>query len=248
MIFWIILWIAVAVGAPMLLFFIGSKNKPVKIGLQLLLFVAVIFLSYSLYQGIMTPIRFEKEKTKRYKAAVQQLIKVRTAQEAYKNVNQKYTPDFDSLIQFAKTDSLRLIVKIGTVPDSILERPDIKFDRVLGEKYALEKKYIRRDTVKVSVLDSLFKGYDINELGKVPYQKGKRFKMDTATLEISGLFIPVFEASVQNKVLLDGLDKQLIINLDDDLSRSEKFTGLKVGSLTENNNNEGNWSKDLELK
>ena len=40
---------------------------------------------------------------------------------------------------------------------------------------------------------------------------------------------------------LKGLDDQLRINLNDQRRVQEKYPGLKVGSLTETNNNAGNW-------
>jgi hypothetical protein len=246
--FWIFFWIVIAGAAPTLLYFVGSKNKIVKIGLQVILLAAIIFLSKSLYDGIMSPIRFENEKTTRYKAAVQELIQIRKAQEAFKRENGKFTPSFEKLIEFVKHDSLTVVVAIGAVDDSIFEKPEINFDRIKAEKYALDKGYIKRDSVKVCVIDSLFKGFDIETLGQVPFQKGKMFKMDTATVSMSGIPVPVFEASVTNKVLLDGLDKQLIINLNETEIQLERFPGLRAGLLESSNNNEGNWSKEYELK
>ncbi len=247
-IFWIIFWIVLAIAAPTLLFFIGRKNAIVKIALQVLLFVSIIFLAKGLYDGIMQPIRFEQEMTVRYKVAVHELMQIRKAQEAYKRTRGKYTPSFDSLVAFVKSDSLRLVIKTGSVHDSIFERPDIAFDRVKAEKYALEKGYITRDTTKVSVVDSLFKNYNIERLGAVPGHKDVKFKMDTAIVNVSGIKVPVFEAVISNNILLEGLEKQLIINLNDNQLRAEQYPGLKVGSLKVSNNNEGNWSKEYELK
>lgn len=247
-ILWIVFWIVVAVGAPILYYKLGGKNKIIKVALQLILVASVVYLGYRLYEGIMEPIRFDKQKTKRYKATVQELMRIRTAQEAYKKEHDKYTPHFDTLIEFVKEDSLREIIKIGTIPDSIFENPEVNFDRLKAQKRALEYGLIKRDTMPISIKDSLFKDYNIEALGKVPFRKNAYFEMDTAIVTVSGINIPVFEASVTNNVLLKGLNKQLIINLSDDQRRAEKFPGLKVGSLSENNNNEGNWSKELELK
>ncbi|HCY00899.1 MAG TPA: hypothetical protein DG754_12240, partial [Bacteroidales bacterium] len=57
----------------------------------------------------------------------------------------------------------------------------------------------------------------------------------------SGLTIKVFEAKVHNDVLLKGLDRQLVINMNDLRRKLERFPGLQVGSLTEATNNSGNW-------
>ena len=57
----------------------------------------------------------------------------------------------------------------------------------------------------------------------------------------SGLKIKVFEAKVHNNVLLKGLDRQLVINMNDLRKKLERYPGLQVGSLTEATNNAGNW-------
>ena len=66
--------------------------------------------------------------------------------------------------------------------------------------------------------------------------------MDTASLVSgSGYTIKVFEASVTYDTYLGDLDKQEVANLKDVATKSNKFAGLKVGSLEEINNNAGNW-------
>ncbi|HOG20367.1 MAG TPA: hypothetical protein PKW37_08000 [Salinivirgaceae bacterium] len=51
------------------------------------------------------------------------------------------------------------------------------------------------------------------------------------------MIVNVFESSALNNDILRGLDEQLIINLND----GKPYPGLRVGSLTESNNNAGNW-------
>jgi hypothetical protein len=57
----------------------------------------------------------------------------------------------------------------------------------------------------------------------------------------SGLKVPVFEAKAHNNLILRGLDRQYVINLNETRRLNEKYPGLKVGSLTETVNNAGNW-------
>jgi len=49
--------------------------------------------------------------------------------------------------------------------------------------------------------------------------------------------VQVFEATAKNFDILDGMDRQLIVNLND----LKDFPGLKVGDIEEANNNAGNW-------
>ncbi len=250
----VLIWVAVAVGAGILAYFVGGKNKIIKNSLQIILFAAICFLGYTLYSGIQEPIIFKKEKDKRYRATVKELIHVRDAQIAFKREKGKYAADFDSLIYFVQNDSITEIKRDGVIPDSIFLQAGNK--RSEAEKIALKLGIIFRDTIRVSTLDSLFRKYDITKLGQVPFTKGEMFKMDTITIETGGLTLHIFEASVHNNVLLNGLNYELILNLNDDATKlnrdieneaRKKYPGIKVGSLLENNNNEGNWEKIYEL-
>ena len=55
--------------------------------------------------------------------------------------------------------------------------------------------------------------------------------------------VKVFEVYALYDILLNGMDKQLVINYIDEREKIVKFTGLKVGSLKEATNNSGNWEK-----
>ncbi len=227
-------------------FLASASNKIVKYLLSIVFVGLVIFLGYMLYQSIMTPIRFNVEKQKRYQAAVNELKRIRTAQIVFKNENGKYTKYLDSLKSFIQTDSLTVIRKEGSVPDSIYLQQGNNLKK--AEKVAIKMGIIVRDTIRVAIADTLYKDYDFNRFGIVPYTDGYKFEMDTATVDAGGMKINVFEAKVSNDVLLNGLNRQLILNLNDDAIKNDRYPGLKVGSLKENNNNEGNWDKEYDIK
>ena len=42
-------------------------------------------------------------------------------------------------------------------------------------------------------------------------------------------------------VLLKGMDRQLIVNLNEERKITNRYPGLKVGSIDQPNNNAGNW-------
>ena len=194
---------------------------------QILLLIAIAILSYFIYESIMNPIRFNKEKDKRYHKTIERLKDIRTAQLAFRSENSKFTGSFDTLIDFVKHDSFKVVRQIGSMDDSV----------------AVAKGLVYRDTVKISVLDSIFpKAYPVDSLRFVPYTGGKEFELGAGEITTgSGLTVKVFEAKVHNNVLLKGLDKQLVINLNDLRKKLERYPGLKVGSLTEATNNAGNW-------
>lgn len=246
----ILLGVVIGVAILVLLiggsYFISSGNKMIKYVLSFLFLGLASFAGYTLYESIMTPIRFNTEKEKRFQETVDELKKIRTAQIAYKNENEKYTPSLDSLKKFVQNGQLTIIKKIGIVPDSIYLQQDN--DIVKAEKVCLKMGIIKRDTLRIAITDTLFKNYNIDRFGKVPFTDGYKFEMDTASIPAGGVNINVFEAKVPNLLLLNGMNKQLILNLDDDAIKNNKYPGLKVGSLEENNNNDGNWDKEYDLK
>lgn len=195
----------------------------------LILVLAVVagWLAYVLYDSIMDPIRFDNLKEVRYNAAIAKLKDIRTAQVAYRSENKKYASTFDSLINFLKTGNFQVIRQIGSLDDSA----------------AVAEGRVRRDTIVVSVRDSLFRGINVDSLRYVPFTShGEEFTLDAGDLRTaSKVVVPVFEVSVTNNVLLNGLDKQYIININDMASQVGKFPGLRVGSMTEATNNAGNW-------
>ncbi len=205
--------------------------------IQILLFIAALVLTYFIYQSIQRPIEFGKAKDARYETTVAKLKDIRKAQLAYKDVFGKFCGSWDTLIHFVTYDSVRNVKAIGELTDSMIEAK-------ISEKKAIEMGLIIRDTVKVSVIDALFGGkYDANSLRYVPVPgEPTEFHLGQTIITTgSGIQVPVFEAKAHNNIILRGLDEQLIINLNDSRRTNEKYPGLKVGSLTETNNNSGNW-------
>jgi type II secretory pathway pseudopilin PulG len=194
---------------------------------QIVLLAVIVVLAYLVYDSILNPIRFNNEKDKRYAKTIQRLKDIRTAQIAYRSEKNKFTGSFDTLINFVKKAEFRVLRQIGSLDDSL----------------AVARGLVYRDTVRVSVMDSLFKNnYPIDSLRIVPFTGGAQFEMAAGVLNTgSGLKVQVFEAKVHNNVLLKGLDRQLVINLNDLRKKLERYPGLQVGSLTEATNHAGNW-------
>jgi hypothetical protein len=204
--------------------------------IQIVLTVAIIALGYLCVESIQKPVRFKQAHEMRKDKVIKRLENIREAQKAYKSLNGKFTGSFDTQIDIITRDSLSLIKMEGRLTDSMLEEG-------MTERKALELGIIQRDTSYVMIKDSLFDGNFIaDSLRYVPFSKKKEFEMDATELETaSGVSVPVFEAKVRNNVYLQGLDKQQIINLDEDAITYERYPGLKVGSLEEANNSAGNW-------
>ncbi|HOY51594.1 MAG: hypothetical protein KA780_00545 [Prolixibacteraceae bacterium] len=205
--------------------------------LQVVLFLVAIGLAYLIYASIQRPIDFKKEQTARYNATIERLKDIRKAELAFKDVHGRFTGSWDTLLHFVKFDSIRMVRKIGNITDSMLEQG-------ITERKALQLGLIVRDTIRESVLTSVFgDDYEIDQLKYIPVPDTvAEFQLGATVIATgSGINVPVFEAKAHNNILLRGLDEQLRINLNDQRRVQNKYPGLKVGSLTETNNNAGNW-------
>ena len=206
-----------------------------KVTLKILLAVAVVLLAYMCYRSIMGPIEFKDEKGRRENLIKARLIDIRKAQIEYKNIHKVHAANFDELSKFLKDEKLPFLIKEGVLTDEQLEKG-------MTEKEAVKKGLIRRDTIWVTAVDTLFgKGYNVDDLRNVP-GANVQFTMDTATLTSgSGYTVKVFQCGVQYDDYLGDLDKQLVYNLKDKAEKMNKYPGLRVGSVEEINNNAGNW-------
>ena len=215
-------------------------NQKVKIILQIVLFAIAVYLSYALYESIMTPIRFQKAYERRSELVKQKLMKIRDLEVAYESKYGHYTANWDSLINFAKHDSIVVVKAFGTVPDSIYLKARTRRE---AELEALKLGIITRDTIKIAVRDTLFKEpYDIDTLKYVPFTNLKEvFQINAGFITTQAkVKMPVFEVKVHNNTYLQGLDRQMVINLNDEARDNNKFPGLAVGSMTEVTTS-GNW-------
>ena len=206
-----------------------------RVTLKILLAVAVVLLAYMCYRSIMGPIEFKDERDRRENLIKARLIDIRKAQIEYKNIHKVHAANFDELSKFLKDEKLPFLIKEGVLTDEQLEKG-------MTEKEAVKKGLIRRDTVWVTAVDTLFgKGYNVDDLRNVP-GANVQFTMDTATLTSgSGYTVKVFQCGVLYDDYLGDLNKQEVYNLKDKASKMGKYAGLRVGSVEEINNNAGNW-------
>jgi len=203
--------------------------------IQIVLAIAIVVLAYLIWESIQTPIRFNKEKDKRYEATIQKMKDIRTAELAFKDEYGRFTGSFDTLINFIEKDSMKVVKAEGSLSDELLEQG-------WTEAIAVQEGLIKRDTIRIAIKDTLFSdNYSAKNLWKVPYTKNDSIKLATNVVNISKTEVNVFEAKVHNNILLHGLDEQLIINLNERMRNANNFPGVKVGDLNEPNNNAGNW-------
>ncbi len=192
---------------------------------QVILAIVIIGLGYLVFESVMKPVRFNKEKANREKVVIQKLKDIRNSQLIYKQLTGSYADGFDTLINFLKVAEIP-VVKI------IADPTDTTFTRTIN------------DTVGyINVADSLFgkiKGFSFANFKTIPYSGGMLFEMKADTIERGGVEVHVFEAKAPFTAFLKGMDEQTVFNLISKYNDIDKYPGLKVGSLTEPST-DGNW-------
>lgn len=203
-----------------------------KIYVQIFLIIIIILLSFLLYRSIIQPIRFNRERDIREEAAISRLIDIRKAQHAFKDVYNRYTDNFDTLIDFIQQDSFKIQRKTGSYnPDE------------MDENEAVNLRLVKISLTPVSVRDSLFSDRkNIKFIRYVPYTDQEEFQMDAGQIITpSGFVVNVVEVSVLYETLLNGMNQHLVANYVNERERITGFPGLKIGSMVEVTNNSGNW-------
>ena len=222
-----------------------------KVFTYLILPACIVGLTYALVKSIMEPVEFNKHKDYRTDIAVQRLKDIRDLQVAYKNVNGRYSSTLDSLKLFYNEGKIKVVMQIGSKDDSLAmvnttnlkkRNPRIKPEQML-ELYKQGQKLVFEIQNEVPVKDTLFntrEDFNVDSLALIPFC-GDSVIMESTVKMVSGVKVPLFEASMPYKSLLRGLNNQLRINLDSERNDQGRYPGLKVGSVTAPNNNAGNW-------
>lgn len=190
--------------------------------------IIIILLAFLIIRSIQQPVKFNKEKNLREAAAIVKLKDIRTLQVAYKNVNGKFAPCIDSLIDFYNNGKMTVIRSIGSMDDSV----------------AVAQGKVKREAIEIPVRDTLLKNrpdFKASELKVIPFSDGDEIIMHETIKEVSGVDVPLFEAQIPYASLLKGMDRQLLVNLVYERLETDRFPGLQVGSIENPNNNAGNW-------
>lgn len=200
--------------------------------LQIVLLLLVVFLGWVLYRQFAKPVEFTRIVDHRRAAVVQTMVDIRAAQRAYRQAYQRFTPSFDTLINFILHDSLTYQRAVGSADDSL----------------AVAQGRVYREDFRMPVKDTVFSGRGLsdqyfNELRYIPYSNGKEILMDAGVLETtSGVAVQVFEAKAPYKDFLDSEEfHQELVNLIDEQKTLNRYPGIMVGSMTETTNESGNW-------
>ncbi|MCI1785415.1 MAG: hypothetical protein LKI59_04660 [Bacteroidales bacterium] len=214
--------------------------------------IVIIALVFFIYESIMAPVKFNKQMNYRESVGIQRLKDIRTLEVAYKSVNNRFTASMDTLIDFYNTGKMKVIMQVGSRDDSAAVANTEKIKKAkrgitpdqLYKMYKNGEDLVFSISSEIPVRDTLFrtrKNFSVDSLRTIPFSGGDPVETNAIIKKVSGVDVPLFEASMPYKLLLKGLDNQLRINVDAKRIDQNRYPGLQVGSITAPNNNAGNW-------
>ncbi|MCB0465492.1 MAG: hypothetical protein KDC78_07425 [Aequorivita sp.] len=211
-----------------------------KLVIQIVLWIVIIFLGWKLWNSVMGPVEFNKVKEARYVKIIKNLKDIQAAELAHKEITGTFTGDWDSLVRFIDTAKFAITQRRDT------SYADVAKNKAFGisEGYFIEESLI--DTLGFTpVKDSLYAGSDrYKTMMNVPVEGiNAKFDLKAGKIERNDATYAVFEAKVSKDVVLEGLDKDLIIQ-EMQVQSVDGVNGpdIKVGSM-EDVNTSGNWPK-----
>ena len=213
-----------------------------KLGIQIVLWLASIFFAYKIYDSINGPIKFNQTKNERYAQVIDRLKDIRKAQIAHKDVKGVFANNFDSLVKFVDEGIFTLIEKRDS---SYLE-----YDRTY--RIDMLREVIVIDTLgTVPVKDSLFSNTDrYKNMAYIPIQgvQDSMFKINAEVINKNGYNVPVFEVKVSKNIILFDQDKDLVKQENETVSvYGVNGSEIILGSLSNVSTN-GNWPTIFDAK
>ena len=189
--------------------------------ITIVLALLCLFLVYLLYLNIQEPIKFQEEKTAREKVVINKLEDIRSAQEIYKAITDRYANSFDSLSLVLKNDSIPI--------EKILGDPDDP----TGQDFIRTVTYV---AAKDSLADMEI---DISDLSSVPFGDGKRFSIDADTMTYQSTLVNVCEVGVRYKDFMGDYASKRYSKYDNSYNPDKM---LKFGDMNSPNLS-GNWGR-----
>lgn len=219
--------------------------------------VCALILAVLCWRSIQDDINFDKEVAYREALVKAKLLQIKDAEEAYKQQHHEgaYCADWDVLTEFVRNGRLPVVIKEGVLSDEQMEKglTEAKAAAIINggdtkaiAEYKLEG--FRRDTIWVSLIDSLYKGqaFNVDSLRYIPFAEGDTFEIIACpNTTKSGAIIQVMECNAPISSYLKGMGKlgdRMIKNTNIESEETGRYAGLRIGEAGNGwNNNAGNW-------
>ena len=213
-----------------------------KLGIQIVLWIASVFFAYKIYDSINGPIKFNQTKNERYAKVIDRLKDIRKSQIAHKDVKGVFSNNFDSLVKFVDEGYFTLIEKRDS---SYME-----YDRTY--RIDMLREVIVIDTLGTfSVKDSLFKNSTrYQDMAYIPIDgvRDSVFTINAEVINKNGYKVPVFEVKVSKSVILFDQDADLVQQENETVSvDGVNGPAIVLGSLSNVSTN-GNWPTIFDAK
>lgn len=223
---------------------------------NLVLGVCALLLLFICWHSITDTIGFDDEVKQREDVVKARLIDIRKAEEEYKSQHDgTYCADWSVLIDFVKNGKLPIVMKQGDLSDDQMDKGLTEASAAAivnsGNQAAIVANGLqnfRRDTVWVSLRDSLYKqeGFEPDSMRYIPFSQGDTFEIVAVPVTTrSGTIMQVMECSAPDSSFLKGMGKagkRLVYNRAEEADAKGVYAGLRIGEASSNwNNNAGNW-------
>lgn len=213
--------------AKAILKFVPQKIQPI---ISIVLYGIAFFLVYITYNAVMTPIKFNQEKVKRFTSTINHLKMIREAQSAHKTVTGKFCAKGADLISFIDTAQLAVTSAHNEVR---------KVDKGGGIEVDVEFRVV--DTTGYTDVRANFVGRDYNNMMSIP-GTDKQFTMTLGQVDrTNGNTASVYEVKATKADILHGMNADLI-RLEEEAYADNEVKGknITIGSLNEVGDS-GNW-------
>jgi Ca2+/Na+ antiporter len=238
---------SLALGALSLYFLMVERiPKAFIIGLSVILLGGVVLFSILNYHAINDEIVYQNEVGESKELAKQGLVDIQKIQDAYDKKYQNFATSFDSLIYFAKTDSISVLIEAtGEIPTRRMSMEEAKKlglrdpKEVISEDDAIKLELIIRRYEKVPVAKYLFSAEKTkNDFRKYDFDIDKLAQL--RTIDNSSTEFVLRSAEIDSAVY----GVEIVAVPPYGPQRAEDIQGdtLKLGSLTDRKMNT-NWKK-----
>jgi hypothetical protein len=208
---------------------VPQKTRPI---ISIVLLLLAVLLGFKIYQGIMGPIKFNKEKVARYSPVIDNLKTIRDAQIAHKEVTGNFTNNPANLIKFIDTAQFA-VTKVENIVVEVNKGTEQQPIMVEEEKRVT-------DTIGYKPVKAGFAGRDYSKMFNVPGTNAK-FEIETDFVEkVQGVKSPVFLVKVAKAIVLEGLPMHLIKQEIEAVAPEVTGEFISVGSIDDVKTN-GNW-------
>lgn len=213
------------VGIFLLLFVEGVLTLAtlgMRVTFGLVFFSLCVLMGYNIYTNINDRLEFERTLNNRKSKVIDRLEDIKKLQVTYLEEKGKYTSSWDSLVNFAQNDSVKIVKYL------------VNKDDTAAVNQAKRKGLPLEEIVYVPVMEKAFDkkiGYPVQEIKKVPFSD-KTFELNAGTIEKNGSEIQVIEVKTSWYTFVESLST-VPANFDKDRK-------LVLGSMTEPTT-EGNW-------